>query len=96
MNIREHTTSLELREEVRNIMIQFWEAYDKLITDMDNLTESEFHIRNQHMWGFVGKATEYGEYFLISLYGMDEKAERLYGSASSFRQDVFSRNGKLN
>ena len=34
MNIREQTTSQELREEVRNVMIQFWDSYDKLFIDM--------------------------------------------------------------
>ena len=85
MNIREQTTSQELREEVRNTMIQFWESYDKLFVDMDNLTEDEFNIRQHEMWEFRNKASDYGEYFLISLWGMSEKAEKLYGSGSSSR-----------
>ena len=79
MGIREQTTSLELRKEVRDLMIQFWGAYDKLFVDMDNISENEFNIREKEMWGFRNKASEYGEYFLISLYGMSEKAKKLYG-----------------
>ena len=89
MNIREQTTSQELKEEVRIVMIQFWEAYDKLFIDMDNLTEDEFHIRQHEMWEFRNKASEYGDYFLISLYSMSEKAEKLYGTGSSSRYVEF-------
>jgi len=89
MNIREQTTSANLKEEVREAMIQFWEAYDKLFIDMDNLTEDEYHIRQHEMWGFRNKASDYGDYFLISLWGMSEKAEKLYGAGSSSRHVDF-------
>jgi hypothetical protein len=89
MTIREQTTSQELREEVRNAMIQFWESYDKLIVDMDNLTEDEFNIRQHEMWEHRNRAMEYGDIFLISLYGMSEKAEKLYGNGSSLRYIEF-------
>ena len=89
MNIREQTTSQELREEVRITMIQFWESYDKLFVDMDNLTEDEFNIRQHEMWEFRNKASDYGEYFLISLWGMSEKAEKLYGVGTSSRYVEF-------
>jgi hypothetical protein len=89
MNIREQTTSQELKEEVRNTMIQFWESYDKLLVDMDNLTEDEFNIRQHEMWGFRNKAFDYGEYFIISLWWMSEKAEKLYGVGTSSRYVEF-------
>lgn len=83
MSIRESTTRPDLREEVRILMLQFWEAYDKLFIDMDNLTENEYNIRQHEMWEFRNKASDYGDYFLISLWGMSEKAEKLYGNGSS-------------
>ena len=89
MGIRELTTSADLKEEVREAMIQFWEAYDKLFIDMDNLTEDEYHIRQHEMWGFKNKACDYGDYFLISLWGMSEKAEKLYGKGASSRYIKF-------
>jgi len=89
MTIREQTTSQELKEEVRIAMTQFWEAYDKLFIDMDNLNEDEFQIRQHEMWEFRNKASEYGDYFLISLWGMSEKAEKLYGAGSSLRYFEF-------
>lgn len=97
MNIREQTTSQELREEVRSTMIQFWESYDKLFVDMDNLTEDEFYIRQHEMWEFRNKAFDYGDYFFISLWGMSEKAEKLYGvSLSSRHFDSFNKtNNKI-
>jgi len=86
VNIREATTSEELNEDVRNLMIQFWESYDKLFDEMDNLSEFEFHKRQNEMWEFRNKASEIkGDIFLISLWGMSEKAEKLYGSGSSLR-----------
>ena len=39
-----------------------------IFVDMDNISENEFNIREKEMWGFRNKASEYGEYFLISLY----------------------------
>lgn len=87
MTIREMTTSEDLREEVRLLMLQFWAAYDKLWVDMDNLTQEEFHIRESEMWGFRNRVSDYdGDYFLISLWGMHNKAEVLYGKNDS--QDI--------
>ncbi len=80
------TTSLDLKEEVRTEMLQFWKAYDELFIDMDNLTEYEFFRREHEMWEFRNKASEIaGDYFLISLWGMSKKAEKLYGNGSSLR-----------
>ncbi|MCK9430045.1 MAG: hypothetical protein M0R17_08585 [Candidatus Omnitrophica bacterium] len=80
MTIRELTTSIELNEEVRTLMIHFWESYDKLWIDMDNLTAGEFRIRQHDMWEFRNKAMCIsGDIFLISLYGLEKKAEILYG-----------------
>ncbi len=79
MSIRESSTSTDLKPIVRSLMLDFWFAYDKLFTDMDNLTENEFHIRQHEMWEFRNKASEHGDIFLISLWGLNEKAEKLYG-----------------
>ena len=86
MGIREDTTSKKLNEKVRTLMIEFWDAYDKLFIDMYNLTEDEFFKRAHKMYQFRNKASEIdGDYFLISLWGMSEKARKLYGEGSSKR-----------
>jgi hypothetical protein len=41
------------------------------------------------MWEFRNKASDYGEYFLISLWGMSEKAEKLYGVGTASRYVEF-------
>ncbi len=86
MNIREMTTSEDLNKEVRVLMTQFWETYDKLFIEMDTLTENQFFQRQHEMWKLRSKASEIsGDIFLISLWGMDEKANLLYGKNSSNR-----------
>ena len=90
MSIRESTTSRELHKDVRSLMKKFWKAYDKLYIEMDGLTENEFFIKQHEMWEFRNKAsTISGDMFLISLWGMSDKAEKLYGKGSSWRYIEF-------
>jgi hypothetical protein len=80
-NIREMTTKGVDNPEVRYYMEKFWESYDKLFVDMDNLTEEEFIVRQNEMWSWRNKASEIeGDMFLISLWGMSRKSEELYGN----------------
>jgi len=78
--IRKATTEEIKNPEVRSLMEKFWESYDKLFIDMDNLTYEEFLVRQQEMWDWRGKAMDIeGDLFLISLWGMSEKAHKIYG-----------------
>lgn len=91
-DIRESTLSSD-NEDVRNLMIRFREAHDRLLVDMDNLTEEEYFIRQHEMWGYRNKASELsGDYFLISLWGMSNKADKLYGKGSTARYISFLNN----
>lgn len=76
------TSKDKLKEEFGISMAHFWEAYRKLLIDMDNLNENQFHIRQHEMWEIKNKTLD-GHCFLISLYSMSEKAEKLYGAGSS-------------
>lgn len=96
MSVREETTSSDLKDEVRILMMKFWDAHDALLIDMDNLTEDEYFIRQNEMWEYRNKASEIsGDYFLITLGGMSKKAERLYGEGSSARYIDLLIKGKL-
>jgi len=79
-DIKKMTTEDVVHPEVRKHMVKFWEAYEKLLVDMDNLTYQEFKIRQHEMWGHRNDASEInGDYFLISLWGLSKKARALYG-----------------
>ncbi len=91
MNIRELTTIGVENIEARNLMEKFWEAYDKLFIDMDNLTYEEFLVRQHEMWEWRNKASDiYGDYFLLTLGGLSNKAILLYGKDGS--EDYFKIN----
>lgn len=84
MSIREETTIKIENPEVRFFMEKFWEAYDKLWIDMEILSYEEFIIRQHEMWEWRNKASEIeGDYFLLSLWGMANKATSLYGKDGS-------------
>jgi len=79
-NIEIITTDKVENLEVRKYMEQFWTAYHKLFKDMDNLTHSEFQIRSHEMWHYRNLASEIqGDFFFISLWGLSEKAHKIYG-----------------
>lgn len=79
-NIRELTTTKIENPQVRELMEKFWESYDQLWIDMENLTVKEFCKRQHEMWEWRNKASEIdGDYFLISLWGMSNKATELFG-----------------
>lgn len=51
---------------------------------MDTLTYEEYCKRSREMWEWRNKASDIdGDYFLISLYGMSNKAEALWGKDGS-------------
>jgi hypothetical protein len=80
MDIRESTTSSELHPEVKVTMIKFWEAYDKLWVDMETLTKEEYKVRASEMWSHRNKAMDIdGTIFLLTLGGLSEKYNKLYG-----------------
>jgi hypothetical protein len=79
-DIRKLTTEEIDHPEVRKHMEKFWEAYDKLFVDMDNLPYEEFEERHKEMWSHRNNAMDVrGDMFLISLWGMSNKAHTLYG-----------------
>lgn len=79
--IREMTTEDVQNKEARALMEKFWEAHDKLFEDMDNLTKEQFEKRQHEMWEYRNKASDIEEnFFMISLWGLSEKANELYGN----------------
>jgi len=64
--------------KVKEIMVRFFEAADKLYDDMDSLSYEEFKVRSKAMWNIRNEAEEEGEYFLITLGGISNKADKLY------------------
>lgn len=89
--IRAATTTGIENKEVRELMEKFWESYDKLFKDMDNLTKEEFFEREHEMWSWRNKASAIdGDYFLISLWGMSKKAEELFGKDATWEYIQFS------
>jgi hypothetical protein len=92
-DIREMTTTGVDHPEVRELMEKFWESYDKLWGDMDNLTLEEFNERQHEMWSWRNKASEIrGDYFLLTLSGMSNKAEKLFGEDYSRKYIEFLNN----
>ena len=65
--------------KVKEIMVRFFEAADKLYDDMDSLSYEEFKVRSKAMWSIRNEAAELGDYFLITLGGISNKADKLYG-----------------
>ncbi len=66
--------------EVKALMVKFFNESEQLYIDMDNLTSEEYKIRLKQMWSLRNQASEIdGDLFIISLYGLEEKAERLFG-----------------
>ena len=79
-DIRKMTTTNIDNIEVRELMLKFWEAYDKLFLDMETLSYDEFRKRSHEMLEWRNKASDIrGDYFLLTLGGMSNKAISLYG-----------------
>ena len=71
--------------ESKEYIIKFWEAYDKLFEEMDNLTYEEYKVRNKEMWNLKSEAEALntkGSFFLLTLGGLENKASKLYGDKS--------------
>jgi hypothetical protein len=66
--------------QVKEILIKFFNEVDELFKDMDKLSYEEFKVRSKAMWGLLSETTKIdGSYYMITLYGFDKKAEKLYG-----------------
>lgn len=79
-DIRKMTLDEKLHPEVIKLMTQFWEIHDKLIVDMDKLTYEEYIEKRKEMSNYIFKVFDLsGDLFLISLWGMEAKAIKLFG-----------------
>ena len=84
MSLEKSTTSVD-NPIVNELMKKFWESYHELYKEMDSITYEEFNKRSDEMWSWRNKAADYGDYFLITLWGMSEKAIKLWGKDGSER-----------
>jgi len=79
-SFRDNLLTSITNEDVKTLMGQFMDAHDKLFEDMDNLSYEDYKIRNKAMWAIRNEASNIeGDFFLITPWGLEAKAEKLYG-----------------